>query len=358
MKKSYSSKAFTLIELMVSIFITITIIASFYKLYNASVKTERSASIRVAVNLMGEQMIDTIAETVRLIGLNSSEVDFLGDSTAGLLPNIILSAKENELVFFSPFGSPITKVKGAKATDNFPSCTFTLFNSAAFHSGVTKLYFHNQDGVFKTSTMSVSSSSGDSVTVTATFDASGSGLCKDMFPNGSLVTGEDFKYTLQYGASGDDNELKLSCEKEVAGVWTADPNCSLIDFSYSDENAATNFYSMPKFILEYLIETCDTSAKPMVCTTKWESSSEGFDSAKIKEIIAVRFGFVLLSRKERIYAGNDTPGTLPKYCIFEDVIEGNSDLYCYQLPSLNYTASVFRRIIYLSNYRFFIDQNR
>lgn len=188
MKKSYSSKAFTLIELMVSIFITITIIASFYKLYNASVKTERSASIRVAVNLMGEQMIDTIAETVRLIGLNSSEVDFLGDSTAGLLPNIILSAKENELVFFSPFGSPITKVKGA--TGNFPSCTFTLFNSAAFHSGVTKLYFHNQDGVFKTSAMSAPSPSGDEVTVTATFDASGSGLCKDIFPNGSLVTGD------------------------------------------------------------------------------------------------------------------------------------------------------------------------
>ena len=261
------------------------------------------------------------------------------------------------MVFFSPFGSPITKVKEVDG-DLATKCSFTLFNSAAFHNGVTKLYFHNQDGVFKTSTMSVSAISGDDVTVEATF-ASGSGSCKDMFPNGSLVTGEDFKYTLQYGASGNDNELKLSCEKEVSGVWTSDPNCSLIDFSYSEENAATNFYSMPKFILEYLIEDCVREPSgSLTCTTKWESSSEGFDAAKIRDIIAVRFGFVLLSRKERIYAGDDSDSTLPKYCIFEDVIEGNSDLYCYPLPSLNYTASVFRRIIFLSNYRFFVDQNR
>ncbi|MBR4489167.1 hypothetical protein IKP13_00850, partial [bacterium] len=68
--KIEKNRAFTIIELMVSIFLTITVIASFYKLYEASLKTERTSSIRVSVNLLGEQIMDTLANSMRLIGLN------------------------------------------------------------------------------------------------------------------------------------------------------------------------------------------------------------------------------------------------------------------------------------------------
>ena len=63
MIKCRKTRAFTILELMVSIFITITIIASFYKLYDSSLKTERSSSVRVSVNLLGEQILDTVAES-------------------------------------------------------------------------------------------------------------------------------------------------------------------------------------------------------------------------------------------------------------------------------------------------------
>ncbi|GEM_PF-2411957 len=347
MKKCCSLKAFTIIELMVSIFITITIIASFYKLYNASVRTERSSSIRVAVNLMGEQILDTIAESVRLIGLNSVKADFQAN-TAGGTAGIIRYAGEQRFIFLSPFGSPITKV--ASVSGDFPNCSFILFNSAAFNLGVDKLYFHNQDGFFKTSSMSVGTYSAAGVAVeTAGFDSgsySGS-ACKDVFPVGSLVTGEDFIYTLEYAKTNGDL-LKLSYEKE----GNSSQKGVLVDFSYTPDTA--NSYSMPKFVLEYLIETCDGTGN---CVTVWQTPTGGsvLTDDQIKSLVAVRFGFVLLSRKDRVSGSDTGTNDLPKYCIFTDknMIE---NYYCYQLPSLNYTASVFRRVVYLSNYRFLKDQ--
>ena len=139
MKTIEKTKAFTIIELMVSIFLTITVIASFYKLYEASLKTERTASIRVSVNLLGEQILDTISDSVRLIGLNGEIGDIqTTDSTIGILRTLnggVGSAanSSSSIVFsyVSPYGSPITKLQTA-ASGDFPGCTFTLFNSAAF----------------------------------------------------------------------------------------------------------------------------------------------------------------------------------------------------------------------------------
>ena len=351
MTKFSLSKAFTMIELMVSIFITIMIIASFYKLYNASVKHERSSSIRVAVNITGEQMLDTIAEALRLIGLNNSKMDFTGE---GGTPSIIYTAGENNFVFRSPFGSVITKVKTISDLSeggSFPKCQVTLFNSAAYYSGINKLYFHNQDGSFKaTLSLSLTENGMSATTGDSTFEGTDNSYkdqpCKSIFPNGSIVSGEDFKYTLQY-FGGKTNSLTLSCEKLDGS------SCgNLIDFHFDgDENTnSKNYLSMPKFVIEYLVEDC--SATSGDCTRTWEATA-----SSVKGIVAVRFGFILLSKKERIYAGNDTGSSLPTYCIFSDKFAGMADdHYCEKLESLNYTASVFRRVVYLSNYRLLKDQ--
>jgi len=348
MKKCCLSKAFTMIELMVSIFITITIIASFYKLYNASVRTERSSSIRVAVNLLGEQILDTLAESIRLVGLNSAKADYLANTSGGT-EGIIRYAGEQRFIYLSPFGSPITKV--ASVSGDYPNCTFTLFNSAAFNLGVTKLYFHNQDGFFKTSSMSVGTYSNEGVVVTTSGFDSGSysgKTCKKVFPVGSLVTGENFIYTLEYTKTTG-NSLKLSYEKD----GDSSQKGVLVDFSYNP--SSKNSYSMPKFVLEYLIETCDGIGS---CVTTWQTPKGGniLSDEDIKGIVAVRFGFVLLSRKDRVSGGGNTDTNgLPTYCIFPDK-NAVENYYCYQLPSFNYTASVFRRVVYLSNYRFLKDQ--
>ncbi len=355
MKKCCLSKAFTIIELMVSIFITITIIASFYKLHSVSVKTERSSSIRVAVNLMGEQMLDTIAESIRLTGLNSVKDDYTAD-TAGGTAGIIRYAGEQKLVFLSPFGSPITKVAAVSGT--FPTCTFRLFNSAAFNYNVSKLYFHNQDGFFKTSSLGEGglSYSDDGVTLTTGGFDSGSysgEACQKVFPVGSLVTGEDFIYTLEYVNTGNTNKLTLHYKKE-SDTSVASLGNALVNFNYAD-NTNTS-YSMPKFVLEYLVETCDALKN---CVTTWTTPKNGkhLSDDDIRGIVAVRFGFVLLSRKDRVYNGKAEVSGLPQYCIFSDK-NATENYYCYPLTDLNYTASVFRRVVYLSNYRFLKDQTK
>lgn len=355
MKKCCSAKAFTIIELMVSIFITVTIIASFYKLYDASVRTERSASIRVAVNLMGEQMIDTIAESIRLMGLNSVKSDYLESTGADGNVGIIRHAGEYKFVYLSPYGSPITKVKTAES--NFPSCKFKLFNTAAFYNGVNKLYFHNEDGFFKTVSVGTPTYLSDGIQVIVTFsenDKYNTIGCEQVFPEGSLVTGEDFVYTLEYtsGGTGSTNSLTLSYAKESSAVGVTDG--TLVDFSYNPENN-NNYYSMPKFVLEYLVESCTEENETVVCQRNWKTpKSSVLEAEDVKGMIAVRFGFILLSRKERVYSGSDTPGSLPTYCIFKS--DNDQDYYCDTLPSLNYTASVFRKVVYLANYRFLKDQ--
>ncbi len=59
---------FTMIELMVGIFITLAAVGTFFKLYNNSIKTNRNVAVRTSVNLLGSQMIDTISNSIRLIG--------------------------------------------------------------------------------------------------------------------------------------------------------------------------------------------------------------------------------------------------------------------------------------------------
>ena len=371
MKKYNKIKAFTIIELMVSIFITITIIASFYKLYEASVKTERSASIRVSVNLLGEQILDSISESMRMIGLNSQKIDLVSNyddivSETSELHGIFRQQSlkgtygaDFSLTYVSPYGSPITKTS-TKVTDwdadaTFPNgCkVFDLFNSAAFHSNVKRLYFHTQYGVVPTAKDAVQINvAADKITATvSSFDSSFSSLndkkCRDLFPAGTLVTGEDFYYTLSYSTSGG-YSLKLTYTDTEGGNQG-----SLIDFAYQDDSSGgsdTKYtYSMPHFVFQFLREKTDTEG---VTTRTWVSNVDWQD---YKEIVAVRFGFVILSQKERVYRGSDSPSSdLPEYCIFDEK-EHSAD--CYKLSSLNYTASVFRRVVYLANLKMLEDSS-
>ena len=346
MKKINNSKAFTLLELMVSIFITIVIIASFYKLYNASIKTERSAAIRSGVNLMGEQILDILSESFRLVGLNADKFDFMDGDV--IFPEI--KVNPISVQYLSPYGSPITKVvTTGESTD--PGCSIELFNSASFYSGLNQLYIHNQNGFFKANGTFSPASSTFQVSSFSTQAGEDGTPCKDIFPSGSLITGKDFRYQLTYsndGSVGKINSLKL----ESFDPATGQPEGTLINFSYN-YNKADNFYSMPKFIMEYLYEyECGAD----VCRA-WLGGKKTDDVVShVKDIIAVRFGFVLLSRKERVVKGNPSvsTGTQPKYCIFQD--DGNDSSYCDTLSDLNYTASVFRRTVYLSNYRLLRDQ--
>ena len=365
-------KAFTILELMVSIFITITVIASFYKLYESSVKTERSSSIRVSVNLLGEQIIDSIASSIQMIALNSQKGDLADTSDTGMfrkLTGISGATGKAEFTYLSPYGSPITKVASQpSATSKFSdeACkTITLFNSAAFHKDVKKFYFHTQFGIIVTNDQTTVSIGESRITLKVSgFETDTTLLadkdCRDVFPAGTLVTGEDSVFTLTYekASAGDTaNHLKLWYEDKDknegtgGGTGETEPKKTyLVDFNYSP-TGANNVYSMPRFMLEFLQESKDADGN---FSRSWVTTVDSTSAVEVNKITAVRFGFVVLSKKDRVYAegGSQTgeASSMPSYCIFDE-----SD--CYTLPSLNYTASVFRRVVYLANYRLLKDAN-
>ena len=364
--KIEKTKAFTIIELMVSIFITITVVASFYKLYEASLKTERTSSIRVSVNLLGEQIMDTIASSFRLIGLNGEVGDLqTTDVDFGIFRGTPQGGTGKTSVSFSyisPYGSPITKLqKAAEDDDGYPKCKFTLFNSAAFPKKISRLYVHNQQGVYVTrqvTALTDANYSGNNVTVNVTsfygdgtvgdddkwnwLNTADSGkTCAQRFPAGTLVSGEDFIYTLTYTAP---KTLSLTYRAlSDTGQPTGGVN-TLINFEYASK--ANQTFQIPFFALEFLKESIsgDTEEREWVTT---------FSADDKNNIIAIRFGFVLLSLKDRVTVKDASEATAISntYCVFNDSL---SD--CYKLTNPNYTASVFQRVVDLSNLRMLKDQ--
>lgn len=355
MNRNGKLKAFTIIELMVSIFITMIVIASFYKLYDTSAKAERSSAIRVSVNLLGEQMLDTIADSVRFIGLNSKVSDFdtyptpqhptvTNDDTT-----VIREARSGKFQFLSPYGGPITKIKEVPGDKSYPNCTFKIYNSAALNGNINSFYLHTQDGIFETSRMAAGT--GYSITydeyeasfttegfLSAPKDGLDGSACKDVFPVGTLVSGTDRRFTLEYD-NGNGTLYLYAQDKTETDDTNENKKTYMVRFK---QNESGQTYAMPWFTIQYLTETLEGSDE----VRTWKTDAQTFR----KDIIAVRFGFVLTSTKDRNKVGTYS-GDKNTYCIFGD----GSTNDCYELSDPNKTAYVFRRIVYLSNHRLLKD---
>ena len=348
------SGGFTIIELMVSIFITVIVTASFYKLYVMATRSERSSSIRVSVNLLGEQMLDTISESVRFIGLNSDLNDFknYNDETNTNTSGILRQTSQYTFKYLSPYSGPVTKLK-QPAGGTYPKCSFTIYNSAAFNNKITSFFLHNQDGIYETKQMPIGGgydvSYGD---YTATFNLESddafirepksgiSGECKDIFPAGTLISGTDRLFTLKYDNSSGSIYLYSQDLRVPAGDDATD-KVDLINFTPNYGAAQT--YRMPVFRMQYLTET---PAGTDGFERQWRKS---VDWSLRKNIIAVRFGFIMLSQRDRNKVS--LPNTVKNtYCIFGD---GDND-DCLPVDA-KYTAYVFKREIYLSNHRLLKD---
>lgn len=370
MKRNYSRfKAFTIIELMVSIFITMIVTASLYKLYNVAARSERSTAIRVSVNLLGEQILDTIAESVRFIGLNSDANDFDNYNTAPDTSGIMRRTEEYSFRYLSPYSGPVTKLK-TDASGTYPICTFTIFNSAAFNNNITSFYLHTQDGVFETTKADI----GEGYAIaynsySASYTTSGfereakSGLtgkdCKDIFPAGTLISGSDKVFYLAYNSG---TLLLYSLDPRSPNDATPANSDYLVRFSPPATGSAQT-YRMPKFSINYLVEkttsTTTVTSQGTITTKNIERNwKANVDAADRKDIIAVRFGFVIISERERGKVSGNMPGTsnTQTYCVFGDGEGTAGDPDCYQLTNPNYTGYVFRRVVYLSNHRLLKDQ--
>jgi len=333
--KISESKAFTIIELMVSIFVTLAAIGTFYKLYTSSIKAHRNTNVRTSVNIRGEQLIETIASSIRLIGLNNNYVDY--DPGMAMSGTIITDANgstgtdDARFEFLSPFGGPVTKILGdpfaTNPAGNVPVCTFYVLNSASFHAGLTVMNMVTKSGVYS-ATVSVD---GNKVVTSAFNPVPPEPLCIDALPVGTLVTGENNIFRLTYSNTGTQSNMRLV--RDIGGG---------AEEIYIDFSSVTNpAYQIPYFVLQFMREYDD------VGTTKREwftDIDEVTTPEELKEVKSVRVGFVLLSAQDRVRkkVASADAGITTEYCPFEGM--------CYSLTDQNQTAYTFRRVIHLRNY--------
>lgn len=323
---------FTMLELMVGIFITLSAIGTFYKLYTNSLKTNRNLAVRSSVTLLGSQMIETISNSIRLLGLNADYTDY--DPGAGVNGTIIVDSDGSSgtdsasFRFFSPYGGPITKLS-ADAGGSDGACNFSILNSSALDADITRVNLISRNGVYE-GTVPSGGISNNTIDISST-DPVFAGPCADVFPAGTLLTGPNNDFHLTYINGGANTHLKLIRTLPDGSVETQ------IDFS-SLKNPA---YQMPYFVLEFLREYDDAG----VVKREWFSEiDESGSPDELKQIKAVRVGFVLLSDVDRVkkkVAAADG-GVSMSYCPFDNM--------CYTLTDLNKTAYVFRKTIHIRNF--------
>lgn len=327
MEKSFniksSFKAFTIIELMVGIFVTIIAIGTFFKLYTNSVKAERSTNLRSSVSLLGDQIIENISNSIRLLGLNSDYADF----NLGTIITASDGGAGGETVtfnFFSPYGGPITQLS-ADAVAAGAGCTFSITGSSALHAGLASVQLMTQGGVYVGTGLSFPANAITSATIVDSAGAAFAGDCATAFPKGTLLTGPNNEYQLKYINGGATTSITLH---------NASTGENVVNFS-SD---ATTAYKVPFFVFQFLREY------EIAGVLRREWVTDITDPIELQQVKAIRIGFVMLSTRDRTKKKVSTAGlgTTIDFCPFDGM--------CYSLNDLNKTAYVFRRVIHIRNF--------
>lgn len=327
-RKTNKFKGFTIIELMVSIFVTLLALGTFFKLYTNSVKSERSINLRTSVAHIGDQIAESISAPIRLLGLNNVYADW--DNGA-----VIVNTNGGSGIdfisfrFISPYGGPITKLS-EDPFGNAP-CPLVVYNSASIDSGVNTLKLMSSHGVYTATgvTFNNGSNTFNVGEILQPDNTTYAGDCATLFPKGTLVTGRNNEYLLTYTNGGANTIVRMQ------NVTTGE---MIINFDNNTDSA----YRVPFFVLQFQREYIDAGG---TMRREWVTEIDGMANPDhVKDIKAVRFGFVMLSMKDRTDKKVATSGlgTSIDFCPFEGM--------CYSHNDLNKTAYVFRRQIHIKNF--------
>ena len=335
MSKLSGKKGFTIIELLITIAVTIIVLGSFFRLYTSSVRNDRSTAIRASANVFGEQLADVMARSIRLIGLNVEYSQFDNNPEQIFISTVGSSDGVDGVNFqyVSPFGGPVTKLSSDTA-GTAPQCDgFTMKMSPSFDSAFDRIRLVTRNGVFSVDvTLSFSGETVIASPASNIIDGNANnfdGDCTVSFPEGTLVTGEDSTFIIRHQVSGSDSEFEFSDGGTI---------------SYEIDSQKSN-YSIPFFVLQFLREY-EPVGEALV--RNWTEGS--FTDEESKYIKGVRFGFVLVSDSElRLRAEQDTSFNV-KYCPFEDE-------NCYEHTDRNRVAYMFRRTVHIRNYDYLESRN-
>jgi len=328
--------AFSLIELMIAMTATIFLITTFFRLFNHAARLETNNNLKTNVTLKGEHILDTLENSIRLIGLANTNSDLAAtvvtdriissaDGIAGTITAGNYITDPVNFTFHSPWGGPITKV--ISATGTTPACTVTIMNSNSLFAELSTLLFINKEKIYTvTFTPGVT---GATFTTTAITPTPTVNDCATLFPSSTIVTGPNTRYELSFS-----NSL----------LQFRDAVSNRIIFTYPREE-------IPFFVLQFLTEAEVTGGEGELYSNQlWSplvSDCTATTPTVCSTIKAVRFGFVMTAREARI---DKTPAPNAfKYCLFDDA-------YCFEAPTntgKRYVA--FSRTVYIRNYDFLKD---
>lgn len=335
-KKNYG---FTLLELMVAIAVSTIVVSVFFKMYETASRIERTTFRRSSAYLIGDKMVNVVADSMRLIGFNKSKFDPITD---GAVEGGYLGGGKTSVAFKSPYGSVISKLAEA-ATGSGTSCSLKLISEQMdSYKDMNRVYAHTKSGL---RTGTVGGFSGDQITV----NFSDISDCSEL-PAGTTISGADMCFHLNVNTTSGGSLFNFfatqMADGDTCSANGSDTQSQSTDISFLDYREAGQGGALPikikKFVIEYLWE--DRSDDTNI-VREWTTASLNTSNSD-KSILAVRFGIIVADPMPRYSKSEQITGEEIKYCIFPSASEND---YCYKNTNMNESVYVFKRTVYLRN---------
>lgn len=342
MKNSKKNHGFTLLELMVAIAVSTIVVSVFFKMYETASRVERTTFRRSSAYLIGDKMVNAVADSMRMIGFNKSKFDPITD---GAVEGGYLGGGKTSVAFKSPYGTVISKLAEA-ASGSGTSCTLKLISEqmGAYDSTMNsnRIYAHTKAGL---RTGTISGISGNQLAASFS-DISD---CSEL-PAGTIVGGADMCFHLNVNTTAGSSLFNFfatpMADGDTCSANGSDTQAQSTDILFLDYRETGQGIALPikikKFIIEYLWE--DRSDDTNI-VREWTTTSLNTSNSE-KSIVAVRFGIIVADPMPRYSKSEQITGEKIKYCIFPSSAETD---YCYENTNMNESVYVFRRTVYLRN---------
>ncbi|MCK5807709.1 hypothetical protein KAH37_01860 [bacterium] len=327
MQKKRTPKAFTLIELMLGIVLSVMVLATFFRFFAHVNTAEKNNNYKSSNLARGASSLQIFADATRLIGLTTTNLEFVS-AAPRIIQETLGTTDGNDNVVFtfnSVFGGPITKI-----LDEPTSCTLRIERTAAIASNpLTSLRIATKDDVYYVGYGWINSDRVSITTKRASNGANVSAPCQALFKKGDLVTGPNYFYRLTWVKNAN-----LKFQRIFQPVpFSFDPTTT---FGAGREVLLDIPAGQVKLvILQFL--TQDTTTLEEI----WENGL-AYTIDDYRDIKAVRIAVVLLPRTSKDLKGASSTGPSQTICPF-------SDLGCVTLNDLSRPPIVFKKVIYLKN---------
>lgn len=337
-------QGFTLIELMVAIAVSTIVVSAFFKMYDTASRVERATFQRSSAYVIGDRMVNVIADSMRMIGFNKAEFDPIAQGPILATSSSVSNSNKTEIAFKSPYGSVVSKLAEA-ATGSGGACVLKVISEQlGGYDSINRIIAHTKSGLREGE---VTAFSGNQIT--ANFSEISD--CGEELPAGTVVSGADMCVRLNVDTSKDKVELFAEpmddgddCLPGAGVLGCGNSTKCLYMHDVSGNTSITRMISVKKFVIEYLIED---SGDPSDITREWQLNPT--IGVGTKSVLAVRFGVILADPRPR-FAGSTEKitGDEIKYCVFP-ASSSKDSFYCYKNTNLNESVFVFRRTVFLRN---------